>query len=153
MATTLIDTTSTRKGNNNAEQEYYNLYYSEDNNCVFTPSSKATANALDTDTVFAIVTNQLTNDVLFTTTKPRKVGKKVYTNFNVKVMPTAGEYKDKYVSVGFINFYDNELTSSSTEEDKALTVSNLMADLESLKLAQVSKHLTTENAKEVFGAL
>jgi hypothetical protein len=68
-------------------------------------------------------------------------------------MPTAGEYKDKYVSVGFINFYDNELTSSSTEEDKALTVSNLMADLESLKLAQVSKHLTTENAKEVFGAL
>jgi hypothetical protein len=154
MATTLIDQPSTRKGNtNNADQEYYNLYYSKENNCVFTPASKATANALDTDTVFKIVTNQLTNDVQFTTTKPYKKGKHTFTNFNVKVMPVDGEYKDKYVSVGFINYYTNDLTESSTEEEKALVIANLMSELENLKPEQVSKHLTTEDAKNLVSAL
>ena len=152
MAKTLVNK-PTQKSNNNVEQEYYNLYYSDEHNCVFTPSSKATANALDADMVYKIVTNQLTNDVMFTTTKSYKKGKKTYTNFSVKVMPTAGEYKDKYVSAGFINFYDNDLTEASSEKDKALTIANLMSDLEQLTPEKVSKHLTTDDAKAVMGAL
>lgn len=154
MAKTLIDTPSTRKGNNNnTDQEYYNLYYSNEHNCVFTPSSKATAGALDAETVFRIVTNQLTNDVQFTTTKPYKKGKKTFTNFNVKVMPVSGEHKDKYISMGFINYWENDLNESSTEEDKAQAIANLMSDLGTMKPEQVSKHITTGDAKNIIAAL
>ena len=152
MATKLINQ-STLKGNNNTEQEYYNLYYSDDENCVFTPASKATAGALDADVVYRIVTNQLTNDVQFTTTKAHKVKGKEYINFNVKVMPTDGEFKDKYISAGFINFYANELTTSSTEEDKAGVIANLMGELQTLQPSQVSKHITTEGAKAIIASL
>ena len=154
MANKLINTQSPRKSNtNNTDQEYYNLYYSADDNCVFTPSSKAMAGALNADTVFKIVTNRLTNDVQFTTTKAHKVKGKTYTNFNVKVMPTAGEFKDKYVSAGFINFYENELTESSSQKDKDAVITNLRKELEVLKPSQVSKHITTEGAKAIVASL
>lgn len=151
MANKLINQPS-QKGNN-TEQEYYNLYYSENDNCVFTPASKATASALTADIVYRIVTNQLTNDVQFTTTKAHKVKGKTYTNFNVKVMPTDGEFKDKYVSAGFINFYENELTESSSQKDKDTVITNLRKELEVLKPAQVSKHITTEGAKAIVASL
>ena len=151
MATKLIDNPS--KGSNNSNQEYYNLYYSDSNNCTFAPNSKATAKALTTETVYKIVTNSLSNDVQITTTKPRKVGKKVYTNFAVKVKPTSGQYEGKYIPVGFINFYDNELNESSSEEDKAQVISNLMSDLEKLKPEQVSKHLTEDEVADIVAAL
>jgi hypothetical protein len=68
-------------------------------------------------------------------------------------MPVDGEYKGKYVSVGFINYYTNDLTELSTEEEKALVIANLMSELENLKPEQVSKHLTTEDAKNLVSAL
>jgi len=151
MATKLVD--DVKRTNNSNDQEYYNLYYSDEHNCTFAPNSKATAAALDTDTVFKIVTNQLTNDVQITTTKPRKVKNKVYTNFAVKVKPTSGEYEGKFVPIGFINFYENDLDESSTEEDKAQVIANLMSDLAGLKPEQVSKHMTADMAADVVASL
>jgi len=154
MATKLINTQSPRKSNtNNTDQEYYNLYYSADDNCVFTPSSKAMAGALNADTVFKIVTNRLTNDVLFTTTKAYKKGNKTFTNFNVKVMPTAGEHKDKYVSAGFINYYDNSLTEASSEVERTEAIKHLREELSTLTPEQVSKHITTDDATQIVSVL
>jgi hypothetical protein len=156
MAIKLTEETTQSK-TQQSEQEYYNLYYSDEYNCAFTPASNATAKALNADTVYKIVTNQLTNDVQITTTKPRIKGKgaskKTYVNFQVKVMPTAGEFKDKYVSVGFINYFDNDLDENSTEEEKAQTIANLMTALEGLKPEQVSKHMTSEDVKGIIEAL
>lgn len=156
MAIKLTDETTTNN-NNSSNQEYYNLYYSDEYNCAFTPASNATAQNLNADLVYKIVTNQVTNDVQITTTKPRVKGKgsnkKTYVNFQVKVMPTAGEFKDKYVSVGFINYYDNDLDENSSEEEKAQVIANLMTDLERLKPEQVSKHMTSEDVKGIIEAL
>lgn len=154
MAITLVDksaeTKNTKKQNN---QEYYNIYLDDERSCVFTPNSEATANVLNTDLVFKIITNNLTNDVLFTATKPRKVNGKVYTNFQVKVKPVKGEHAGKYVGMGFINYYDNELNENSSEEQKALTISNMMTELESVKPEQVVKHLTTADAQVLVSNL
>jgi len=150
---TLIKDQTTRKGNNNTEQEYYNLYYSDDDNCVFTPSSKSVANALNADIVYKIVTNQLTNDVLLQTTKPYKKNGKEFVNFAVKVMPTAGENKDRYVPMGFINYFENTLTSKSSETDKTSAITDLKAKLEAMSPTQVTKHMTTADVKDIVNAL
>lgn len=153
MANKLINQPSQKGNNNNTEQEYYNLYYSENDNCVFTPASKATASALTADIVFKIVTNRLTNDVLFTTTKAYKKGNKTFTNFNVKVMPTAGEHKDKYVSAGFINYYTNSLTEASSEVERTEAIKHLREELSTLTPEQVSKHITTDDATQIVSVL